>query len=66
MKREMIHFEFEGKKYVVSGEAYDTNLISLPDGTLLAVDGWFESMPPQPGNLRRVEKPEGIPAIEVK
>ena len=67
-----ISFEFDGKKYEVGMEAYGRDMIALPDGKILAVLGWAESMPPQPVDLDTVEfvgvtAPKNIPvAIEVK
>ena len=50
----MISFEFEEKRYIVRNEAYDLNRIVLPDGTLLKAGIWYESYPPQPGELQVV------------
>lgn len=45
----MCSFTFEDKRYEVSDEAYDQGgNIKLPDGRVLEVDGWFESLPPKP------------------
>lgn len=45
----MCSFIFEDKRYQVSIEAYEqSGNIKLPDGRILEVDGWLESMPPQP------------------
>jgi len=50
----MIRFDWKGKMYKVSMEAYDKNRIVLPDGTLLAANSWLESMPPQPAGLHEI------------
>ena len=51
-----IIFEFEGKKFSVPMEAYEQGLpIKLPDGRMLEVEKWLESMPPQPWGLRLME-----------
>lgn len=53
---EKVHFVFEGQTYEVGMEAYDKGLpIRLPDGRVLTVSTWFESMPPQPGELKILE-----------
>jgi hypothetical protein len=49
----------DGKTYQLTAnqanKAYDDeSLIRLPDGTLLRAGGWFESCPPQPGDLTKV------------
>ena len=45
----MCSFAFEDKPYQVSDEACaQAGNIQLPDGRVLQVDGWLESMPPQP------------------
>lgn len=49
---------FEDKEYKVSMEAYQTNLIGLPDGRVLQANMWMESYPPQHGQLRVVETPK--------
>ncbi|MBU1071197.1 hypothetical protein KKG65_02160 [Patescibacteria group bacterium] len=51
----MISFEYKGKSYLVSDEAYDLNRIVLPNGTLLEAGIWYESLPPQVGRLTPVE-----------
>jgi hypothetical protein len=55
----MVTFTFDGKTYQLTAnqanKAYDDeSLIRLPDGTLLRAGGWFESCPPQPGDLTKV------------
>jgi hypothetical protein len=47
-----ITFMFEGVTYQVSPDAYDTDLIKLPDGRLLRVEGWIEKAPPSPIKLQ--------------
>ena len=49
-----IKFEFEGKTYKVGMEAYDKNLIILPDGRILKVTGWLESYPPQVYEIKEI------------
>ena len=49
-----IRFNFEGKSYQVGLEAYDTSIITLPDGRILVVSGWLESFPPIPMRMRPV------------
>jgi hypothetical protein len=51
----MIIIEFEGVKYEVDLEAYETDKILLPDGRLLQVQGWHESHPPKPVKLCEVK-----------
>ncbi|MBI3632841.1 MAG: hypothetical protein HY226_00960 [Candidatus Vogelbacteria bacterium] len=50
-----ISFEYDGKKYEVSPAAYPGDMIALPDGRILAVLGWAESLPPQPMGFDTVE-----------
>lgn len=50
----MILFTYEGKNYSVDLEAYDLNLIILPDGRALEAETWLESYPPKPKDLREV------------
>ncbi len=49
-----ITFEYDGKNYIVSGDAYEKNLIRLPDGRILKVGAWLESYPPQPYEIEDV------------
>ena len=42
-----IRFEWDGKKYIIGGEAYDCSHIVLPDGTVLENIVWIETLPPQ-------------------
>jgi len=43
-----IGFYYKGVSYTVDIVAYDGNfLIKLPDGTIVRVGGWLESLPPQ-------------------
>lgn len=58
---ERIRFTFEGRNYEVGIEAYEQNLIALPDGTILEVGIWLETAPPKPRNLRRVKTPPTPP-----
>lgn len=51
-----IEFTFEGKNYTVGYEAYNLDRIELPDGRLLAVDGWKEAYPPIPMKLRVINR----------
>lgn len=57
MEKQMIMFSFEGKNYEVSMDAYEQDIIVLPDGTLLQVDGWWERIPPRPRALHRFSSP---------
>lgn len=49
-----IIFGYEDKVYSVGYEAYEKNLIVLPDGRVLEVGCWLESSPPQPADLKEV------------
>lgn len=51
---EPIIFGYEDKVYSVGYEAYEKNLIVLPDGRVLEVGCWLESSPPQPAGLHEV------------
>ncbi len=51
---EKITFEYDGKTYVVKGDAYNKNLIRLPDGRILKVGSWLESCPPHPYEIEDV------------
>ncbi len=42
-----IQFAWNGKRYRVSGEAYNREYIVLPNGVVLQPTGWLESSPPQ-------------------
>lgn len=44
-----ISFEYEGEHYTTSMAAYSKSGIVLPDGRLLRVTLWLESLPPQVG-----------------
>ena len=55
-----IAFTFEGKNYLAPLTARHTNLIHLPDGRLLMVCGWVDSIPPMPTRLRAIPS---VPAI---
>jgi hypothetical protein len=61
-----ITFTYDEKKYSVASKAYDLNLIVLPDGRAIEAEGWLESYPPKPSNLKEVNhlfknfKPEEI------
>jgi hypothetical protein len=46
-----IHFDYKGQNYQVGMEAYDKDCIVLPDNTVVYVNGWFETCPPQPGGI---------------
>lgn len=52
-----IDFAWKNVPYEVGQEAYDLNKIVLPDGTLLEVGMWLDSMPPQPRELRELSHP---------
>ena len=50
-----ISIEYNGKTYLVAMTAYThKKKIVLPDKTVLMVEGWFESSPPQPMELIEV------------
>jgi hypothetical protein len=49
-----ISFEYDGKNYIVPGDAFHKNLIKLPDGRILKVLMWIESNPPQVGEVEDV------------
>lgn len=46
-----IRFTFEGANYEAPMGFYDCNRCRLPDGRVLAANGWAESYPPQPNGL---------------
>lgn len=50
-----IEFRFDEVDYTVSHEAYDLELIVLPDGRVLVVNGWRESEPPIPIELKEID-----------
>ena len=54
-----IRFDYKGMDYEVDIDVYDsvTHRILLPDRTLLRVDSWLESNPPQPGRLTEIGNP---------
>lgn len=60
----IIHVFFEDKVYTVDIEAYQTNLIGLPDGRVLQTDMWMESYPPKHGKLTIVENPDMSKVIQ--
>jgi len=51
-----IMFRYANNSYAVGMEAYfnPSRRLLLPDRTLLRVEGWLESDPPQPGRLIKV------------
>lgn len=57
-----IGFEFEGQGYQVNPKAYELGFIRLPDGRLLRVDSWFETMPPKPDGVVVVETVKAVRA----
>ena len=57
-----IGFTFEGVEYKCSIDAYDSNRIKLPDGRIIAADGWYDTMPPSPIKLS-VVRPEDEPIV---
>lgn len=50
-----IKFEFEQNQYETDLTSYFKELIVLPDGTLLAIEGWNKLMPPRVINIRKIE-----------
>lgn len=60
-----IHFQFEGRNYQLPVTAGGCQNIQLPDGRVLKVERWLESLPPQPDGLA-VVKTASIPvAVQV-
>lgn len=52
-----ITFTYEGVEYTCPmGTSQDPDSILLPDGRLLAVSGWLESLPPIPTGLTVISK----------
>jgi hypothetical protein len=49
---EHIRFSFEDKQYTVPLEACNSDVIALPDGRVLVVGKWLESLPPIPTDFR--------------
>ncbi len=49
-----IRFNWDGKSYTVEMRAYDLGRIALPDGRVLEVGKWLESMPPKPTEMREL------------
>lgn len=50
-----IKFEFEQNHYETNLSSFFKELIVLPDGTMLAIEGWNKMEPPQVVNMRRIE-----------
>jgi hypothetical protein len=46
-----IKFSFNGQNYEAGMAFYDKSRAVLPDGTVVQVGGWFETMPPQPQGI---------------
>lgn len=47
-----IYFTYEDHRYSISMLVYENDApIRLPDGRLLKVQGWYETMPPRPISL---------------
>jgi hypothetical protein len=62
-----IHFEFGGKSYEVGMDAATMNLpIKLPDGRVLHVGQWLESLPPRPLGLTFRNEPLCAEATEIE
>ena len=53
-RKPQIRFHYDGVNYVVDYEACELNKIVLPDARVLEVGIWYESYPPQPGELTEV------------
>lgn len=51
----MITFEYEGVKYEVDLEAYESGKIILPDGTLLEIETWTKADSPTPLVVHRIQ-----------
>jgi len=47
-------FEWNKHRYVITYLGPEPDLVQLPDGTLLKINGWLESFPPQPADLVEV------------
>lgn len=63
----MIEFEYDGKTYKVSEDAYHDNLaIKLPDGTFVSPEYWGESKPPKPMSLKKCGPAPYVEAIVVE
>jgi len=60
-----ITFEFEGQKYVCPAEAYDLSHIVLPDGRILSVNTWLESIPPQPQQIEVIGRINAVLATSI-
>ncbi len=51
-----IGFSYKGVRYLVDIVAYDGNfLVKLPDGTIVRISGWLESLPPQAGVIEELK-----------
>lgn len=57
-----IHFEFEGVRYKViyPFENDYPDLIKLPDGRVLWISRWLESMPPIPTDMKALTLTEAV------
>ena len=64
MDTPLIYFSYDGKRYAVTMAAYDGNLIRLPDGRLLQVNAWFESLPPSPMNIQEMNSTASMHAVD--
>ena len=64
MDTSLIYFSYDGKEYTVTMTAYDMNLIRLPDGRLLQVHGWQETLPPRPMSIREMNSAVTVHAVD--
>jgi len=61
-----IVFSWKGKSYTVESRTYGTPFIVLPDGTVLWVTEWLETVPPQVGNAEEVNHTfKSLPVDEI-
>lgn len=51
----MILFAYQGVNYQADQRFYDESLVQLPNGVVLQVDEWDETMPPQPADLTPID-----------
>lgn len=56
----MIKFIWDGIEYEAPMSFYEKEIVMLPDGILLKADGFYESLPPQPRKLHRIEIPKAV------
>ena len=64
MDTSLIYFSYDGKEYTVAMTAHDMNLIRLPDGRLLQVHGWRETLPPRPMSIQEMNSAVTVHAVD--